>query len=134
MVRFTFKYLKPVALFLAVAVLFQCCTIYYSQPVSIDQAIGPDKKRVKIITYDYKEWFFSSIYYKNEKLHGILLNPVKDLDKIEVQIDENNIKDIYLIDIKKSRRKTALIVVGIPVGTFLIITTIAMIDFAINGF
>lgn len=115
MIRFTFKFLKPVVIFLAIAVLFQCCKVYYKEPITIDKAIGDNKKRVKIITTDNRKWIFESIYYKDDGLYGILLEPVKNFEKTEVLIDENNILKIFLCDIKKSRRNTILIIVSIPI-------------------
>jgi len=98
MIRFTYKYLKPVALFLAIAVLFQCCKVYDKQPVSIDEAINNDIKRVKIITDD-REYVFDSIYYKNDKLYGLLVIKGKDQ---EIIISSDSIKEIRLYSKKKS--------------------------------
>ena len=99
MIRFTYKYLKPVALFLAIAVLFQCCKVYDKQPVSIDEAINNDIKRVKIITNDDREYVFDSIYYKNDKLYGLLVIKGKDQ---EIIISSDSIKEIRLYSQKKS--------------------------------
>ena len=99
MTRFTYNYLKPVALFLVVVFLFQCCKVYDKQPVSIDEAINNDIKRVKIITNDDREYVFDSIYYKNDKLYGLLVIKGKDQ---EIIISSDSIKEIRLYSQKKS--------------------------------
>jgi hypothetical protein len=89
MIRFTFKYLKPVALFLAILVLFQCCKIYDKQPVTVEQAISD--KRVKIITTDGSEYVFDNIYYKdNGLLYGIPRK--KESQTIEIILPKEQIK------------------------------------------
>ena len=115
MIRFTNKYLNCVGLFLLLSVLLQSCKVYYKEPTIIDKAIGDDKKRVKIITTDNKKWIFKSIYYKDDGLYGILLEPVKNFEKTEVLINEDKVLEIYLCDIKKSKRNTILIIVSIPI-------------------
>ena len=91
MTRFTYKYLKPVALLLAIAVLFQCCKVYYKEPVTIEEAIGYDKKRVKVITMSNMEYVFDSIYYKGNKLYGLV-----PIQKEELQLLEPHNKRLYL--------------------------------------
>jgi len=44
MIRFTFKYLRPVALFLAIVFLFHCCKVYHKETVSVEQAINTEAK------------------------------------------------------------------------------------------
>ena len=90
MIGFTFKYIRPIALFLAVLVLFQCCKIYDKQPVSVEQAIS--EKRVKIITTDGKEYIFDNIYYKSDSLlYGSI--KIKKSDTKEIIIPKNQIKE-----------------------------------------
>ena len=89
MVRFTYKYLKPVALFLAIAVLFQCCKVYDKRPVILDYAIN--KTQLKITTTDGKKIVFSSIYYKNDSLlYG--MTSKKTYDTLETKIPIEKIK------------------------------------------
>ena len=136
MVRFSYKYLKPVALFLSIVVLFQYCKVYYKEPVSVDEALNSDIKRVKIITVDDRVFVFDSIYFAHDKLYGQLLEikGKNEIEKVSFSIKRGTIKEIHLYNEKKSRRITVLAVVGIPIGTFLIITAAVLIDFAINGF
>jgi len=91
MTRFTFKYLKPVALFLAIVFLFQCCVIYDKKPVSIDEAVSEAK--VKIITNDGEKLIFNDIYHKSDgKLYG--LSHKLMLDTTETKIPKTQIKEI----------------------------------------
>ncbi len=112
MIRFTLSYLRPISLFLATIFLFQCCKAYYKEKVSIDDAIGSDKKRVKIISCDSTKNVYKSIYFKNDSLYGL----EKGNKNIETLIQTENIKEIHLLNIKKSRVRTALLIILIPVG------------------
>jgi hypothetical protein len=115
MIRFTLTYLRPVALFLSVVVLFQCCKVYQKNSVTVEQAIGSDNKRVKIITVDDKKLIFDSLYYRNNDLIGLLSRSNKK-QLSEVIIKEGSIKSVHLLNLKKSRTRTILLVVLIPVG------------------
>jgi hypothetical protein len=122
---FKCAYPKPVALFLFVVVLFQCCRVYEIVPVTLEQAIGSDKKNVKIITVDDRTLYFDSIYFNNDKLYG-LMNKNKNLkQKTEVEIPQERIKNIYLLNIKKSRTKTILFSIIVPIGILSVIIVIA---------
>lgn len=115
MIRFTFKYLKPVAFFFSILVLFQCCRVYYKEPVSVDGAINNKFKKVKIITIDDRVLKFDSIYYKNDKLYGLLR---ANKGKSEVIIKEESIKEIYFLNPNKSAGFTLLLIFGIPIAIF----------------
>jgi len=115
MVRKTLKYLKPIAIFLAIQVLCQCCRVYYKEPVSVDEAMNNKLKMVKIITIDDRELRFDSIYYKNDKLCGLLR---AKKGKSEVLIKEESIKEIYFLNPNKSAGFTLLLIVGVPIAFF----------------
>jgi hypothetical protein len=113
MIRIILKYLKPVAIFLSIMVLFQCCRVYYKEPVSVDEAMNNKLKKVKIITIDDRELKFDSIYYKNDKLYGLLR---AKKGKSEVLIKEVSIKEIYFFNPIKSSGFTVLIIFGVPIA------------------
>jgi len=82
MIRFTFTYLKPVALFLAIVFLFQCCVVYDKKPVTIEEAINKDhkkQKRIKIEMTGGEKHILDSIYYQNSELFGLLTRPKEKL-------------------------------------------------------
>jgi hypothetical protein len=136
MVRFTYKYLKPVALFLSIAVLLQCCKVYYKKPVSIDEALKSDIKRVKIITTDDRVFVFDSIYFAHDRLYGhlIKIKGQNKTEKVGIGIKEDTIKEIFLYSKKKSKGLTAaLLVVGIPIGFILIILIGCALDEECNN-
>ncbi len=118
MIRFTLIYLKPVAVFLSILVLFQSCKAYYKQPVTLDEALRNDIKRVKVITKDDREFVFDSIYIAHDKLYGHLLaiKGKNSIEKVGVSIRKESIKEIHLYNKGKSRRLTALVILGIPIG------------------
>ena len=112
MTKFIFEYVKPIAVFLAILVLFQCCRVYYKEPVSVDEAMNNELKKVKIITNDDRKLRFDSIYYMNDKLYGLLR---AKKGKSEVLLKEEFIKEIYFLNPNKSAGFTLLLIFGIPI-------------------
>ena len=103
MIRFTRTYLKPVALFISIIVLFQCCVVYDKQkPVQVEQAIGTHEKGVKVITNDDRQFIFNSLYYEEDILYGELHKP-KAGQEVTVKINPDSIKEIRLFSEKKTR-------------------------------
>jgi len=117
MVRFTFKYLKPVALFLAILVLFQSCKLYDKRPVQIEQAIGTHEKGVKVITNDGRQFILNSLYYEEDILYGELHKPKAGQD-VTVKINPDSIKEIRLYSQKKSRI-VSIVVTIVVLGGFI---------------
>jgi len=99
------------------------CKVYQKQSVSVDKAIGYDKRSVKVITTFNTEYEFDSIYYKNDKLYGLIPQ-----HKEEVLLSETHLKEIYLVDNKKSKKMTILLCVGIPLSILITIVIIAATD------
>ena len=70
MTRFTYIYFKPVALFLSIVVLFQCCVVY-DKTVTVEEAINKNHKRygrIKNEMTEGKKLILDSIYYKENEL------------------------------------------------------------------
>lgn len=114
MVRFTYKYLRPIALFLTIVFLFQCCMVYDKRPVSVDQAVNIDHKKgksIKIDMFGNKKYVFDSIYYKNGELYGLSSKSTKK-NIIELRIDEGKIIRIRLYNPAKSTAGTVFMVLG----------------------
>lgn len=118
MIRFTYTYLKPVALFLSIAFLFQCCSVFVKKRITIEEAINKDDeeaKYIKIITKSkhYRgEYQYESIYYKDKVLYGInkthetfrkngQVIPIGPEEIYEEPINEDHIKRIYLLTPRK---------------------------------
>ena len=124
MTRFTYKYLKPVALFLAIVFLFQCCKIYDKRPVTVEKAITVNHKkvkRIKIDMFDNKKLVLDSIYYKDNELFGFLTRK-----NIEVNINEDKIIQIRLYNSKKSKTGTVFLVFGSIVTGIIILVSVAI--------
>jgi len=130
MIRFTFTYLRPIALLLSIVVLFQCCKIYDKRPVSVEAATKNKIKRVKIITIDDRILVFDSIYYKEEKLYG--MSKAKEI-KAEVLIKEESIKEIHLYNSKKSITATVFLVLGSAWVFALLVSGVVLIIQIINS-
>ena len=143
MIRFTYSYLRPVALFLAITFIFQCCKVYDKRPVTIEQAINKDHKkakRIKIKMVGGEKLILDSIYYKKSRLYGSLIRPkektkvwvkddlhpdghyVKKTITYEIKIDDDKIIKIILQDTKKSRAYTSFTIIGpcilVGIGVF----------------
>ena len=123
MIRFTFTYLRPVALFLLVMVLFQSCVVYDHIPVTIEQAISIDHemvKQIKIKMTNGDKIIADSIYYKGNDLYYTKRIESREQVKnsefyksksyiVEVKIDKDKITQIFLQNRRKSRTATVLI-------------------------
>ena len=116
MIRFTFKYLKPTALFLSILVLFQCCKAYSLKSTSIEEAVGPQKKYVRVVTVQGEEILFDSVYYRNDKLYG-LIRESKNTKKEEIELQEDNILQVQTLVLNKqeSNRRTLMLIL-IPIS------------------
>jgi hypothetical protein len=78
--------------------------------------------------------YFDSLYFKNDKLYG-LMNKNKNLKKkTEVNIPIESIKSIHLLNIKQSRSKTALAIIGVSIGIIAAIFIIGAISISTTGF
>jgi len=120
MIRFTLKYLKPVSLLLVIVFLFQCCKAYDMHPTLIENAVGSQKKYVKIVTVDDREFLFDSIYYKNEVLYGTKKKSTKK-NILEIKLREDEIKEVYIhvLNREKSKRRT-IVLIAVP-GTLILL-------------
>jgi hypothetical protein len=122
MINATFTYLRPIALFLIVAILFHNCKAYYRKPVAVEEAVRPDKKRVKIITIDNRKLIFDSIYYKNDTLCGLLRKNKTIKQKTEVNIPIHAIKSIHLLNKPKSVILTVVLIGSLSIVFAAILT------------
>jgi len=118
--RVTLTRLKPISWFLSIVVLFQCCKAYDLRLTPLEEAIGPQKKYVKITTYNHEEILLDSLYYKDDRLYGVLKKSTRK-NFLEVELNEEDIKgvQIHVLNEKKSRRQTVMLIV-IP-GSFILI-------------
>jgi hypothetical protein len=118
MIRFAFRYLRPVAVFLAILVLFQCCKAYSLKSTSIEDAVGPQRKYVRVVTVKGEEILFDSIYYRNDKLYGIIHETKNTIGEEVVELKEYNILQVQIFVLNKheSNRRTLMLVL-IPVVT-----------------
>ena len=113
-------------------ILSQGCIVYHKEPVTLDQAIGNDKGRVKIIANNEKVILLDSLYYKDEVLYGLLYNSKKDILS-EVIINPESVAYVYLKDKSKSRKDTIAACIIIPFGLFLVIGAIVAIkDYSVG--
>jgi hypothetical protein len=96
--------------------------VYYKEPVSLEDALENDIKRVKVITKDDRVFVFDSIYIAHDKVYGHLLaiKGKNTIEKVGVEIRKESIKEIHLYNKGKSTRLTALIILGIPIGIIVI--------------
>ena len=110
------KYLKPIALFLAVTFLVQSCvTIYHAKSATIDEALYQSKKprhktfkNIKVKSSTKEVYKFKSLIKEEDKIYGIahknwkaselLSNQIVQYqdDKVKILLTEEQINEIYL--------------------------------------
>jgi hypothetical protein len=112
MISLTYKFLKPVALFLAETILFQGCQIYYKQTATPEQAFESNAK-VKIITIDDRIMLFEKIKVEDNVLYGIQKIKNKSINLI---LPKSDIKEIHLINEKASITSSIILICCIVSG------------------
>ena len=106
-------FIKTISIILIPIILLQGCTLYSKTPVSIDQAIFGDIRKAKVITYEGKELYFDSLYYKGNEIYGMLSMTTKTMfyenikyQNIEIKINKESVKEVYLYDKQMSKNGT----------------------------
>ena len=124
-------FIKTISIILIPIILLQGCTLYSKTPVSIDQAIFGDIRKAKVITYEGKELYFDSLYYKGNEIYGMLSMTTKTMfyenikyQNIEIKINKESVKEVYLYDTQISKNGTKNAAIAIPlifIGGLLIV-------------
>jgi hypothetical protein len=130
---FIFTHSKQLAIFIIGAIIFQSCKVYEKQPTTLEQAISVERRNVKVITVDDRELYFDSLYYKNNKLYGLITRNKNFKNKTEIYLQIESIKSIHLLNLKKSRLMTTLFILGIPVALFGILILVTLYEIETNG-
>jgi hypothetical protein len=112
-------HLKVVALFFSVLILFQGCTVYKNQNISLDQAAATNDK-VKIVTKNNQTIKYLNITKINQEYFGFK-KVNGDLSKIPIQKE-----DIEMVRIKD---KPMSAVVGILtfLGGLIVVATVGVL-------
>ena len=112
-------HLKVVALFFSVLILFQGCTVYKNQNISLDQAAAT-KDKVKIVTKNNQTVKYLNIIKINQEYFGFK-KVNGDLSKIPIQKE-----DIEMVRIKD---KPMSAVVGILtfLGGLIVVATVGVL-------
>ncbi len=117
MISLLYKYLKPVALFLAVTILFQGCQIYYKQTATPEQAFESNAK-VKIITIDDRIMYFEKIKVEDNVLYGVQKIKNKSINLI---LPKSDIREIHLINEKTSKTSSIILICCIVSGAVVLL-------------
>ena len=88
------------SIFLLAIILFQSCVIYQKSSVSLSEAY--DKGKVKIEKRQGLPAYYKNLLFEEGNYYGIYENK-------KVEIDTAIIANIYLKDVKKSKRTTIII-------------------------
>ena len=109
---------KSILIVLLASTLLQSCVFYQQTSVSLDSAV--DKGKVKVVNTSGMEFIFKNIYIKDSIYYGVYQSQ-------EILIDTTEIKNIYLKDKKKSKKRTALLALSplIVYGSWIVIVLIA---------
>jgi hypothetical protein len=89
--------------------------VYHKESVSIEQAVNTKVKSIRLITNYDKNFYYSKLYYIDDKLYGRLENSKKN-QLSEVRINPESIKEIRLYNKKLSTALTVVVAAGIPIG------------------
>ena len=118
---------KSVSILLLAALLFQSCVVYQKTSVSISEATDSGKVMVvdDLGTHKYK-----SIELNNGFYYGL---NTPDTLTIKMPIYVDKITAIYLKDIKKSKKRTKGLVVGLAFGSVGLVFLGAYIAWVLNG-
>jgi hypothetical protein len=108
--------------------------VYDKTPVAIERAVGPQKKPVKIVTYDERVFYFDSIYFKNDGLYGIMEKSARK-NILEIKLQEENIKEVYIKVFNKSKsKKRTILWIIIPCSiVFVFGTFVLLVNFVNMG-
>lgn len=108
-------FLKPISYLLAFLVLFQGCTVYKTQNLSLEEATATQDK-VKLKTKQNKTHHYLYITKDGDKYYGV--KEVHD-QLIKMELPANNIEIIRAKDNRAS--KTASILLGVVGGLVIVI-------------
>ena len=102
--------LKPITYFLAFLILFQGCTVYNTQNLSLEQAAAT-KDKAKIVTKQNETLKYLYITKIDDKFYGVKM---VNNQLIKIPVEENNLDIIRLKD--KRASNTASILLGVVGG------------------
>ena len=102
------KQIKPIALILALLILFQSCAVYQKTPVSLEQASKQDV-RAKIKTKTNESFLVLKIIYEDDKYYG--LQRVNG-EKIRITLHADDINSIRL----HNKTLSTVLSIGMPFG------------------
>jgi hypothetical protein len=115
----TTRHLKVVALFFSVLILFQGCTVYKNQNISLDQAAAT-KDKVKIVTKNNQTVKYLNITKINQEYFGFK-KVNGDLTKIPIQKE-----DIEIVRIK-DKPMSAVVGVLTFLGGLIVATAVGVL-------
>ncbi|MCI4444149.1 MAG: hypothetical protein JHC39_11670 [Lentimicrobium sp.] len=111
---------KSICAFLIFTFLLQSCTVYQKTPVSISEAITTNNK-VVITKTDFTKHKFRRIEQIEGQYYGVIKS---NGNRVNVPLIESDIKSIRILDEKKSKWKTAGVIVAASIATLLIASAI----------
>ena len=129
------KSLKLIALLLKVAVLIQGCNIYRSNVSTVEEALA-SKHPIKIKSTNNEIYKFRKLYLLNEQLYGLaksysktsklLVDQVESIvhspqEYVQIKINDEQIKEIHLMNPFLSDISPVLVIVGIAGGLFILL-------------
>jgi hypothetical protein len=139
------KYLKPIALFLAVTFLVQSCSVYHKRTTTVDKAVIASKKtrlkshkNVKVKSFANEIYKFNLLIKEEGKVYGIahkksktakaLSNQIVQYqsDNVKILLTKDQVNEIYIEDKMRSGILSILTIVMLVGGTSAIWYTAAM--------
>lgn len=99
------KQIKFLVLIFSVVMLFQSCKAYYSESVTLEQAVK-EHKRAKVETATNQTYKFQSIIFENDQYYGIKMVkgetvkiPINQTDLSKVRLENKSLSVIGTIGV-----------------------------------
>lgn len=117
----------------------QSCKVYEGHYSNEDEAVS-SALRVKVETIDGKTYKFKQLLKDGDQLVGLakpnslaakempsqIIQDTLGLKDQKIALMRENIREIHVLDPKKSKRRTVGLVVGVTLGTVLLVTLVAV--------
>jgi len=111
-----FNYLKKPGFVLSCLFLFQSCSVYYKNPISLEEAVEQEGK-VKIRTVEGKNIKYKKIAFAEGQFYGTKMISGK---WARISLNQDNIESVRLKNKSDSAWLTVLAIV-VPVGALIIL-------------
>ena len=129
--------MKKLFLLLVSLFLLQSCSVYHSEPISVEQAVAAESK-VKVITEDHTKYKFQRLEKENDHLVGYVKPLSGTANKLEglpsepdgrfLKVDLSNIA----VETIKLRNNTLSTIINVAIPVVAVVAPIAIVAAAMT--